>query len=64
MSRIAGYEQDAQGHWSAAMDCGHIQPIRHRPPYRNRPWVLTAEGRANHIGRPLNCRQCNEGRGA
>ena len=42
---IAGFEQDEAGDWVALLECGHRQHVRHRPPWRERPWVLTAEGR-------------------
>jgi hypothetical protein len=27
--------------------------VRHQPPMTNRPWVLTAEGRNQHLGETL-----------
>src|SRR5690606_18985219 len=44
MSRIYDFRQDEHGRWEALLECGHVMPVRHRPPYINRPWVLTAEG--------------------
>lgn len=59
--RIAGYHLDEEGHWVAELDCGHFQHVRHDPPWINRPWVATAEGRASMIGRALACKKCDEG---
>lgn len=56
--RIVGYRQDDEGHWVAELECGHGQHVRHDPPWQNRPWVLTAEGRAQFMGTTLNCVRC------
>ncbi len=58
--RIIGFHQDERGDWIADLDCGHTQQIRHRPPWINRPWVVSAAGRKRHIGALLNCKKCNE----
>jgi hypothetical protein len=59
--RIAGFHQDEEGHWVADLECGHSQHVRHDPPWQNRPWVLTAEGRAQFIGLELTCVKCADG---
>ena len=56
--RIVGFHQDEQEDWVADLACGHGQHVRHQPPLAFRPWVLTAEGRAGHIGQTLNCKRC------
>lgn len=56
---IAGYYQDDEGHWVADLGCGHAQHVRHNPPARTRPWVLSTEGRAAHLGTALNCVRCD-----
>ncbi|MGQ9427257.1 DUF3565 domain-containing protein [Gilvimarinus sp. F26214L] len=56
---IVGYHQDEEGFWVAELACGHNQHVRHRPPFFERPWVLTEQGRASHIGTALNCRKCD-----
>ena len=33
--------------------------VRHDPPWVNRPWVTSAEGRAGMLGFMLNCRLCD-----
>ena len=58
---IVGFETDEVGDWVALLECGHRQHVRHRPPWQERPWVLTAEGRNGRIGSPLECSACDEG---
>jgi hypothetical protein len=59
--RIVGYHQDEEGHWVAELECGHNQHVRHDPPWINRPWVVTPEGREKVLGRLLECRKCDQG---
>jgi hypothetical protein len=56
---IAGFHQDAEAHWVADLACGHGQHVRHDPPWQNRPWVLTDEGRQSRLGIELNCVLCD-----
>ncbi|MDB5842516.1 MAG: hypothetical protein JWQ23_4468 [Herminiimonas sp.] len=58
---IVGYHQDEEQHWVAELACGHNQHIRHNPPWTNRPWVITQEGRNQALGRMLDCRKCEQG---
>lgn len=58
--RILGFEQDPAGHWLARLECGHRQPVRHEPPWQDRTWVLTAEGRQAMIGSALDCIHCRK----
>ena len=57
---IVGFHRDEQGDWIAELECGHGQHLRHRPPWELRPWVMTAEGRREHMGKALRCRLCDE----
>jgi hypothetical protein len=57
--RITGFHQDEQGDWVAELECGHRQHVRHNPPWTNRPWVVTSEGRAAQIGKTLPCKKCD-----
>jgi len=57
-SSIVGFHADAEGHWVAELACGHNQHMRHDPPWQNRPWVLTAEGRQRFIGTEIRCTPC------
>lgn len=58
---ITGFHQDEEGHWVAELACGHGQHVRHKPPFINRPWVLTEAGRQAHVGLSLNCLKCERG---
>lgn len=55
---ITGYQQDEQGDWIARLACGHSQHVRHNPPWTNRPWVATPEGRQAMIDHRLACKKC------
>lgn len=55
---IVGFHQDEVGDWVADLACGHQQHVRHKPPLRNRPWVLTRAGREQFLGKSLACRAC------
>jgi tellurite resistance-related uncharacterized protein len=56
---IVGFHLDAESHWVAELSCGHVQHTRHDPPFKDRPWVLTAEGRESQLGAPLECARCD-----
>ena len=56
---ITGFRQDDVGDWVAELDCHHAQHVRHRPPFAQRPWVETAEGRAGRVGTSLDCPLCD-----
>jgi hypothetical protein len=57
---IVGFHRDDEGVWVAELACGHGQHVRHDPPWYERPWVLTEEGRGRFIGYELECRLCGE----
>ncbi|HEY2686018.1 MAG TPA: DUF3565 domain-containing protein [Steroidobacteraceae bacterium] len=57
--RISGYTQDEEGDWIAQLECGHRQHVRHKPPWINREWVTTPEGRSGALGMILNCNECD-----
>jgi tellurite resistance-related uncharacterized protein len=56
---IVGFHLDAESHWVAELSCGHPQHTRHDPPFVDRPWVLTPEGRASQRGAHLECVRCD-----
>ena len=56
---ITGFDIDDQGDWVALLNCGHRQHVRHRPPFTNRPWVTSEEGRKGRLGETLNCVRCD-----
>lgn len=58
---ITGYHTDVEGDWVAELACGHVQHVRHKPPWIERPWVVTPEGRASMLGFELACKKCDEG---
>jgi len=62
--RIVGFHQDEERHWVAELECGHTQHVRHDPPWVNRPWVTSAQGRESMLGFMLNCRLCDAPRGS
>lgn len=55
---IVGFHQDERADWVADLSCGHTQHVRHRPPWESRPWVVTEEGRSQHVGAILMCKKC------
>ena len=56
---IIGYHKDQENHWVAELDCGHNQHVRHEPPWTNRHWVETAQGRNTKLGFQLDCKKCD-----
>ena len=58
--KIVGFHQDDQSNWVADLECGHTQHVRHNPPWMNRLWVMTDEGRRSRIGTTLVCKKCEE----
>jgi hypothetical protein len=56
--RITGFHQDDEGHWVAELECGHTRHVRHQPPWEERKWVLTAEGRSSRLGTLIPCAEC------
>jgi hypothetical protein len=58
--KITGFYTDSENHWVAELECGHGQHMRHDPPWIERPWVMTEEGRNSRLGHELNCLRCEE----
>ena len=56
---IMGFSLDELGDWVAELACGHRQHCRHRPPWSERPWVVSEQGRAGMLGTVLDCRLCD-----
>jgi tellurite resistance-related uncharacterized protein len=59
LRHISGFHQDDDGGWVAELSCLHGQHIRHRPPFQNRPWVLTDAGRQEHLGTDIDYPLCD-----
>lgn len=57
---IIGFDLDEAGDWRALLGCGHRQHVRHKPPFTNRPWVVTEDGRRSKLGSALNCVRCDQ----
>ena len=57
---IIGFHLDDENHWVADLACGHGQHVRHNPPWQNRPWVMTEQGRKKKLGVRLECKKCEE----
>lgn len=58
---ISGYHKDVEDHWVAELSCGHFQHVRHDPPWMNRLWVISPEGRDSMLGFELECKKCDLG---
>jgi tellurite methyltransferase len=56
---VDGFHQDEEGDWVAELSCLHNQHVRHRPPFRDRPWVMSEVGRADRVGSSLYCPLCD-----
>jgi len=62
--KIIGFHQDEYADWVADLECGHGQHVRHNPPWSERPWVVTKDGRDKHLGDILFCKKCVEEKAA
>jgi hypothetical protein len=58
--KIVDFHPDEKDDWVADLECGHGQHVRHDPPWMNRPWVITADGRKSRLGMELECKKCDE----
>jgi hypothetical protein len=56
---IEGFHQDDAGDWVAELSCRHNQHVRHKPPFQQRPWVMSPEGRRQRIGTAIECPLCD-----
>jgi len=56
---IESFAKDQADDWVARLSCGHPQHVRHRPPFVERDWVTTADGRQQMIGSVLECPRCD-----
>ena len=57
-TKITGFHLDEDNHWVADLSCGHTQHVRHNPPWQQREWVLSVNGRNDFIGFELECKAC------
>jgi tellurite methyltransferase len=56
---ITGFHTDDAGDWVAELSCLHGQHVRHRPPFFDRAWTQTPEGRESKLGADLDCPLCD-----
>lgn len=56
---IDGFHHDEAGDWVAELSCLHGQHVRHRPPFRDAPWVQDDVQRAARVGTPIDCPLCD-----
>jgi tellurite methyltransferase len=56
---ITAFSTDEHGDWVAILNCGHPQHVRHRPPFINRAWTTTEQGRQSKLGQMLKCVRCD-----
>lgn len=56
---IIGFGHDDKGDSIALLSCGHPRHVRHDPPFTNRPWTTTEQGRNSMLGTTLNCVRCD-----
>ena len=59
--KITGFHLDEENDWVAELVCYHGQHVRHKPPFINRPWVVSETGRNSKLGHELNCLKCDQG---
>jgi tellurite methyltransferase len=57
---IVEFREDANSEWVVALSCGHRRHVRHDPPFRDRPWAVTPEGRQSQIGIEIDCGSCDQ----
>lgn len=58
--KIIGFHCDKDGDWVADLECGHGYHVRHTPPWQDRTWVLSTDGRTEHLGIEVECKRCDE----
>ena len=57
--KIVDFYRDEEEDWTAKLDCGHSQHVRHNPPLVSRSWVLNESGRQAKLGSSLVCLRCD-----
>lgn len=43
----------------ADLACGHSRHFRHNPPWQEREWVTTQQGRDRFLGSEVDCKKCD-----
>jgi len=57
---MIGFALDAHGDWTARLSRGHVQHVRHTPPFQHREWVTSEADRAARLGQRLDCLRCDD----
>ena len=60
MEKITGLHLNEDNHWVADLSFGHTQHVWHNPPWQQREWVLSDNGRNGFIGFELECKSCKD----
>ena len=60
MEKITGFHLVKDNHWVADLASGHTQHVRHNPPWYQREWVLSDNGRNDFIGFEFECKSCRD----
>ena len=60
MKKITGFHLDEDNHWVADLSFGHTKHVRHNPPWQQREWVFSDNGRNSFIGFELECKSCKD----
>jgi tellurite methyltransferase len=60
LTTITGFHRDEVGDWVAELACEHGQHMRHRPPWQERAWVTSEEGRQQKLGEAIDCPLCDQ----
>ncbi len=55
---VTDFRLDEENDWVAVLDCHHGRHVRHHPPWQERPWTQTEEGRRSMIGQTVDCPKC------
>jgi hypothetical protein len=58
---ITGFHLDEEEHWVAELECGHLQHVRHNPPWTERAWVVSEAGRTAALEQLLERKKCDAG---
>ena len=60
MEKITGFHLDEDNHWVADLSCNHTQHVRHNPPWQQREWVFSDNGRNDFIEFEFEFKSCRD----
>lgn len=58
--KIVYFYKDENNEWTAKLECGHSQHMRHNPPFKKREWITSKKDREKYIGHKVNCKKCHK----